>query len=225
MQIYKITNLINDKIYIGKDTTDTKNYFGSGLLIKRAIKKFGIENFKKEILCECGSNQELCEKEQYWIKKFDSNNLKKGYNISEGGDGGDVISNHPNKDEIIKKISNAMKKRIFTDKHKENLSKNHHSRKYRKGKTYLEMYGLEKSEDYKKKLKESRGKYKNQKDRLGDNYENYINNLKKRLTGSNNPMKKNKYFWYFNQKTGKHIRIKNGDIIPEGYIKGRRRTW
>jgi hypothetical protein len=225
MQIYKITNLINDKIYIGKDTTDNKNYFGSGLLIKRAIKKFGIENFKKEILEECDSNQELCEREKFWIKKLDSNNLKNGYNISEGGDGGDVVSNHPNRDEILKKMSKTMKERIFTDEHKENLSKNHYSKKYRKGKTYIEMYGVEKSEEYKKKLKESRRKYKDQKERLGDKYEKYINGLKERLSGSNNPMKKNKYFWFFNQKTGKHTRIKDGDIIPEGYVRGRNRTW
>ena len=89
MQIYKITNLVNKKIYIGKDTTSDKNYFGSGLLIKRSIEKFGIENFKKEILEECITNEELCEKEKKWIKFFNSTNLDIGYNISNGGDGGD----------------------------------------------------------------------------------------------------------------------------------------
>ena len=47
MEIYKITNLINNKIYIGKDTTSDPNYFGSGLLINRAFKKYGKENFTK----------------------------------------------------------------------------------------------------------------------------------------------------------------------------------
>ena len=50
MQIYKITNLINGKIYIGQDSNDRLDYFGSGLLIKRAIKKYGKENFNKQII-------------------------------------------------------------------------------------------------------------------------------------------------------------------------------
>lgn len=49
--IYKITNLINGKIYIGKRVRETKkdikNYYGSGIAIKNAIIKYGIENFKK----------------------------------------------------------------------------------------------------------------------------------------------------------------------------------
>jgi hypothetical protein len=50
MVIYKTTNLINGKIYIGQDSNDNKNYLGSGLKLKRAIKKYSKENFIKEVI-------------------------------------------------------------------------------------------------------------------------------------------------------------------------------
>lgn len=104
MIIYKTTNLINGKIYIGKDSINRNDYLGSGVLIKRAIKVYGKNNFKKEILQECKDLNELNLAEIYWINFYNSTNLSIGYNISFGGDGGDTISNHPNRDEIIEKM-------------------------------------------------------------------------------------------------------------------------
>jgi group I intron endonuclease len=112
MQIYKITNLINGKIYIGKDEHDRPNYFGSGKIIKLAINQYGLTNFKKEILEICNSREELCEREQFWIKHVNTKSPI-GYNIANGGNGGDTTTHHPNKIQIIekRKISNTGKKR------------------------------------------------------------------------------------------------------------------
>lgn len=92
--IYKITNIVNNKIYIGKHKTENINddYMGSGILLKRAQNLYGKNNFIKEILCECSSNKELNEKEIEYIQKYNSTNKDIGYNISKGGDGGDIKS-------------------------------------------------------------------------------------------------------------------------------------
>ncbi len=89
--IYKISNDLNDLVYIGQTTgsvyarfkqhyydrnRDKDNKFHS------AIKELGIEHFKVEIIEEC-SNEELDEKEKYWIQYF--NSYKKGYNTTKGG--------------------------------------------------------------------------------------------------------------------------------------------
>lgn len=85
MVVYKTTNLINGKIYVGQDSKNNPEYLGSGTIIKRAIKKYGKENFKKEILHFCKNKAEMDEKERYWIERL--NTIKEGYNITGGGDG------------------------------------------------------------------------------------------------------------------------------------------
>lgn len=91
MVIYKTTNLINGKIYIGQNSNNDEKYFGSGFLITKAIKKYGLENFKKEIIEECPSKDILNDREKFWIKFFNSTDKNIGYNISEGGTGGKLV--------------------------------------------------------------------------------------------------------------------------------------
>lgn len=93
--IYKITNLINNKIYIGKHKTSDLNdgYMGSGVYIKRAIKKYGIENFKKEILYTCVSEEEMNALELQIVNK-DFLDRSDVYNINLGGLGSWDYVNH-----------------------------------------------------------------------------------------------------------------------------------
>jgi len=104
MVIYKITNNINDKVYIGKDEKNDDNYFGSGLLIKRAIEKYGKDNFSKIVLEKCDTQLELNYKEIFWINELNSISPN-GYNLTIGGTGGDTFSNQTDdrKKEIIEK--------------------------------------------------------------------------------------------------------------------------
>jgi hypothetical protein len=76
-------NLINGKSYVGQQSINDEMYLGSGKILKRAIVKYGIENFKKEIIEECSTREELNKREVYWIKK-----LNPEYNLHEGGYGG-----------------------------------------------------------------------------------------------------------------------------------------
>jgi group I intron endonuclease len=86
--IYKTVNSINGKIYIGKSNKNNSTYIGSGLKIKVAIKKYGRDNFTKEILEECDRTI-VSAREKYWIQLYNSTNDAIGYNISAGGEGGD----------------------------------------------------------------------------------------------------------------------------------------
>lgn len=106
MYVYKITCNINNKIYIGSHRTNDENdkYFGSGLLIKRAITKYDLTNFTKDILEYCTSIEEMKRREEYYIQYYNSTEQSIGYNITKFACGGQPIT-----DEVRLKISNALK--------------------------------------------------------------------------------------------------------------------
>ena len=102
--IYKITNLINNKFYIGKSKTVharwgqhirasqvsqekwDANKRKEQTPLHKAIRKYGVDNFQFEIIEEC-SPSELNAREKYWIDFFNAFNSKQGYNCTKGGDG------------------------------------------------------------------------------------------------------------------------------------------
>lgn len=90
MYIYKITNTINGRWYIGKHNGSDPNYMGSGKLLKQAYTKYGQENFIKEVLESCSTDQELNLREQHWISTTNAITDPTSYNLAEGGSGGDL---------------------------------------------------------------------------------------------------------------------------------------
>lgn len=117
--IYKTTCLINGKIYIGQNTTGNNNYMGSGTLIRAAIKKYGKENFIREILKECYNQTELDEWEDLLIWEYNSRDKSIGYNIAKGSVFATGEANHSKLPEVRTKMSEAQKG------NKHNLGKKH----------------------------------------------------------------------------------------------------
>ena len=89
--IYKISNIQNNKMYVGKTTNSIENRFKRHLNdalsnrldthLARAIRKYGKENFFIEEIDTANTQEELNEKEQYWIKYYDS--VTNGYNETD----------------------------------------------------------------------------------------------------------------------------------------------
>lgn len=110
--IYKITNQINQKIYIGltRETIEDRweNHIKKAKqypnrYLYDAMNHYGYENFTIEQIEECNNNI-LDEREIYWISYYDSTNPDIGYNLTSGGGGGDTWTLNPHKLETGEKI-------------------------------------------------------------------------------------------------------------------------
>lgn len=111
--IYKISNKINGKIYIGKTNNISKrftNHISRSKTLKTtqpihfAIAKHGKNNFSFEIIETCKSEEESTDREMFWIRELKSKEKQFGYNITDGGEGTIGFSHT---DQAKKKISEA----------------------------------------------------------------------------------------------------------------------
>lgn len=100
MIVYRATNKINGKHYIGYTTgslhdrmkshvrkANDKNQKAYNYFFQRALRKYSINSFIWEVLCICKSKEDCCNKEKEYIKQYNSI-APNGYNLTQGGDGG-----------------------------------------------------------------------------------------------------------------------------------------
>lgn len=142
--IYRITNKVNGKTYVGQHKYKKldDSYMGSGKLIKRAQKKYGIENFEKEILYSRIQYKTTADDMERFAIAKERALGKAEYNIADGGQGGNLG------EEVNKKLSEVNKGKHLSEEHKRRISE------YRKGKPSC-MKGKHHSEESKQKMSES----------------------------------------------------------------------
>lgn len=189
--IYKTTNIINNKIYIGqkKNSEFLKDkYLGSGKYLKHAIKKYGKENFKVELLDTAESQEDLDKLEKYYISYYNALDFNIGYNIANGAvGGGDVWVTNGIENHHISKV-------------KVNEYLNHG---YRLGLTHHEGYTRVSKFRNSQISKSLKGKPKS----------------KEHIEKHRQALLQKKRHWYTNGV--QNICISEDEIIPEGYVKGR----
>ncbi len=144
MYIYKITNIKNQKVYIGKTEQKlAKNRFSAHKSLLRRNKhyntylqnswnKYGESSFKFEVLEQFNPemNFDINKLEKYWIKFYDSMNPSKGYNLTEGGEGS---SGFKHTEDSLKKISLTSKGRKMSDENKEKARQRGYGNSYASG--------------------------------------------------------------------------------------------
>lgn len=216
--VYIVTNLTDDKQYVGDHSTNNidDGYLGSGLYLKRAIKKHGKENFKKEILEFFPIKKNSFDNQEKFIIKYNTLSPN-GYNISPKGGLG---VNKCHSEETMQKLRNHKSK-----EHKQNISyskqgeKNPMYGKHMTEKTKQQiiksnmlrvgeknpMYGKHRSEEIKEKLK-----IINTGKKLSDEHKRHISESHEGK------------FYITNEIITKQLKKDNN--IPEGWKLGRKKN-
>jgi hypothetical protein len=116
MIVYITTNLINGKKYIGSDSNNNPNYLGSGVSFAKAVKKYGKQNFKKQILAEVDNYDLMRELEIYYIQYFNAHKSKLFYNRSDKGHGQGGGERHWNFGKSLPESTKSKKSESMTGK-------------------------------------------------------------------------------------------------------------
>lgn len=236
--VYMFTNLINNKKYIGKHKFDKpildKQYITSGLLIKESINKYGIENFKHELIDVAETLAELNQKERFYIAHFNTM-IPEGYNMTSGGDGAPDLSEEsrkklaywagkkqsdesnikrsetlkqvPHTEEWVNKIREANKNQKPTELAKQRSSEVHKDTHwYNNGVTEIMCKETDIPEGF-------------VKGRLKNPFPSSTGKVRTKQTCKNIGLSKKNSNWYNNGE--KELMLKPDAIIPEGYSLGR----
>jgi len=196
--VYKITNTLNGKIYVGMHQTKDLNdrYYGSGSLIKRAIEKYGIDNFTKEYLAIFNNKGEMIDFEmelinEEFVKRSDT------YNMKLGGYGGWDHLNDGGEEHRERCVNNGIK--VTNDKTQVDYD-NHSKALLKYYKTHESPFkGKSHTEDTKLKIGTANSKHQ---------------------SGSGN----SQYgmMWVYSIELKKSKRISKDDPIPNGWKRGRK---
>lgn len=217
--VYKVTNTVNGKVYIG--THKTKNlddgYTGSGKYLKRAIEKHGLEQFEKEILFVYDNPEEMFAKEAELVNE-DFLAEANTYNLKVGGMGGfDYI----NSDIDINQLSERGRKGAIALQEKINSDKTFREQLEEKR---IKYWNDKKREELSRQLKEQ---YKSGRTRGFANKKHSCKTkqlmsakAKERLQNPKNNSSFGKY-WYYNPETLEVIKCLPKEV-PKGWNRGRK---
>lgn len=216
--IYKTTNIVNNKIYIGKHQTKDlgDGYIGSGKYLYRAVEKYGSDKFKTEILYLFDSCDEM-DKAENEIVNEEFVSRKDTYNLKVGGEGGFEYIN-----------SNGLNVCIGYKYINENGLNNKvnqcyiASNKIKEDPEYAEWFSKRISDGLREYFKDNDGWFKN-----GNHTEETKEKMRKSHKGKH-VGKKNSQFgtcWIYSESYAESMKIKKEDLaiwLEKGWVKGRK---
>lgn len=200
--VYKTTNKVNGKVYIGCHKTKNLDdgYLGSGKLLGRSIEKYGIENFEKEILAVFDKSSDMFNMESELVNE-DFVERSDTYNLKQGGYGG---WDHLTQDQLREYNSRAMLKMAEL---KESDTQ------------WYSKYCQDRSTGVKRYYKNHPGSFTGKKHT--DEYKKRIGEINsKKQSGKGNSQYGT--MWIHNKMTKENKKINKSDSIPEGWEKGRK---
>lgn len=214
---YKITNLINGKIYIGVHKTKNleDGYMGSGKILNRAKEKYGIENFHKEILMFHDSESDMFEIEELIVDR-NFIDRRDTYNLKIGGQGGwDYINRNLGNGHFLKCANNPNSRRAFIEAGKA------HNTRIKIDPNYKLMICSKISNSLKVTFSKTGGAWVGKKHKSET-----IEKVKNTFVKINHQKgEKNSQFgkmWIYSLELKQSKRIYNHEKIPNGWVKGRK---